>query len=157
MRVLASSVIKHRAPNGALKQTGLNFSLTCISCHKAPSAKRCIKTSLPWCCSAPYLRRHKAPSAKRCIKTRVSISEIWSSPRVIKHRAPNGALKRCCSRSGSGNRRPRVIKHRAPNGALKPLTRRSEGYAVTVIKHRAPNGALKPLVTMSLKPLMVKS
>ena len=38
--------------------------------HKAPSAKRCIKTE--W--SAEFLARygyegHKAPSAKRCIKT----------------------------------------------------------------------------------------
>ena len=89
---------------------------------------------------------------------------------AIKHRAPNGALRRG-KRGFEGRLIFWVIKHRAPNGAL----RRSRGRILTVdheggdkapsakrciktarsgtsctlcgiraIKHRAPNGALRP-------------
>ena len=36
-----------------------------------------------------------------------------------------------------------VIKHRAPNGALRLVTVRACDHDVGVIKHRAPNGALR--------------
>ena len=86
-------------------------------CQKAPSAKRCIKTT-PSRVLARYsgrARKHrapngalrlggidlsglqrgrqKAPSAKRCIKTRGSRTLNGSSVRVRKHRAPKGTLR----------------------------------------------------------------
>ena len=66
---VVSFVIKHRAPNGALRHQRLSTHNCIRGCHKAPSAKRCIKTrTRRACCRAPRMR-HKAPSAKRCIKT----------------------------------------------------------------------------------------
>ena len=40
--------------------------------HKAPSAKRCIKTAMGLTRTRLTVPCHKAPSAKRCIKTRAS-------------------------------------------------------------------------------------
>ena len=65
---------------------------------------------------------------------------------VIKHRAPNGALRLFEGYTVGGL--TDVIKHRAPNGALRlehmgiPMR-----LLVWVIKHRAPNGALRPRVS----------
>ena len=61
---------------------------------------------------------------------------------VIKHRAPNGALR--LKSEALVDLVQRVIKHRAPNGALR-LGGFSYNTDVTkgVIKHRAPNGALR--------------
>ena len=71
---------------------------------------------------------------------------------VIKHRAPNGALRPLIQLSRLARLNVAVIKHRAPNGAL----RRVEGgepwgdLREHVIKHRAPNGALRQLVRRNL-------
>ena len=64
-----SCVRKHRAPKGALRHTSSRAHPSdFLAGQKAPSAKRCIKTS-----AFPSTRRtgprQKAPSAKRCIKT----------------------------------------------------------------------------------------
>ena len=86
-------VRKHPAPKGALRRV-LLYVACCEKCQKAPSAKRCIKTSRPRSpATRPRsVRKHpapkgalrpvgeghvafgeeagqKAPSAKRCIKT----------------------------------------------------------------------------------------
>ena len=43
--ILLQDVIKHRAPNGALRQILLGpLGVRMVKRHKAPSAKRCIKT-----------------------------------------------------------------------------------------------------------------
>ena len=90
----ARRVRKHRAPNGALRQSKLDDVLLAFSFsvrkHRAPNgALRPFR----------HTEHHeltdlgqKAPSAKRCIKTR----EPGPHPRrgrVRKHRAPNGALR----------------------------------------------------------------
>ena len=61
---------------------------------------------------------HKAPSAKRCIKTEYDAVSERAAPAVIKHRAPNGALRRSAVADFTVASTP-VIKHRAPNGALR--------------------------------------
>ena len=62
------AVRKHRAPKGALRLTYSRVRASkFLSCQKAPSAKRCIKTDL--LSSRHCLIPQKAPSAKRCIKT----------------------------------------------------------------------------------------
>ena len=140
-------VRKHRAPNGALRPTG---TARCMdrqgTCQKAPSAKRCIKTRFQ---RVPQLnRRHK----------------------VRKHRAPNGALRRCgaeliavhrfagqkapsakrCiktrqTRARNSSATTPVRKHRAPKGTLRPCTAgRSPTGSHNARKHRAPNGVLRP-------------
>ena len=111
---------------------------------------------------------HKAPSAKRCIKTINENEPIKASNIVIKHRAPNGALRQAAGPvvgAVSG-----VIKHRAPNGALRLVlvlaistlnlshkapsakrcikTPQHDPWGEpggSVIKHRAPNGALRQI------------
>ena len=68
---VAPGVTKHRAPKGALRHD-----------EHYPSGERILKTG------------HKAPSAKRCIKTWArSPSPGPSSSGVTKHRAPKGALR----------------------------------------------------------------
>ena len=91
-----------------------------LSCQKAPSAKRCIKTQ-----PQPYRHRfpcrsQKAPSAKRCIKTRRRSSQC-GYPHCALQKAPSAkrCIKTlsCCQLRGRGTR---VRKHRAPKGALRP-------------------------------------
>ena len=159
----AARVIKHRAPNGALRrflpiatlESPFSFS------HKAPSAKQCIKTaSSPRSCRTDPC--HKAPSAKRCIKTgEPGRGECRVVSFVIKHRAPNGALRhqrlsthnciRGCHKAPSANGALRlergelaverlgcVIKHRAPNGALR-LSIRNARSECRRGRHKAPS------------------
>ena len=113
--------------------------------HKAPSAKRCIKTlnERDICPNEVIVTKHrapkgalrhevvastsrahlghKAPSAKRCIKTsqiRVVDGEVKAG-----HKEPSA--KRCIKTSPavpSDLRCPRVTKHRAPKGALRHWT-----------------------------------
>ena len=85
--------------------------------QKAPSAKRCIKTTSRHIRANATCPCQKAPSAKRCIKT--------------------GNRRRPCN-PGT------VRKRRAPKGALRPIitaARRKRRYSVR--KHRAPKGALR--------------
>ena len=92
----------------------------------------------------PRLHCQKAPSAKRCIKTSCSRRPPCSRRTVRKHRAPKGAL-RPWVRTPLRSYRFLVRKHRAPKGALRPST--IAGYCVhdfPVRKHRAPKGALRP-------------
>ena len=64
---------------------------------------------------------------------------------VIKHRAPNGAL-RLHWFIGSQHLFHDVIKHRAPNGALRraDLGILPPAFTERVMKHRATGGALRP-------------
>ena len=63
-------VRKHRAPKGALRPVqDLHLRCGLVTCQKAPSAKRCIKTSERGVLSPRSPGSQKAPSAKRCIKT----------------------------------------------------------------------------------------
>ena len=104
--------------------------------HKAPSAKRCIKTYSGRDSPATARDGNKAPSAKRCIKMR---HRTMTSPtmRVLKHRAPNGALRQ---RIVELLRQilNLVIKHRAPNGALR---QRVLGHELLCLLsgHKAPS------------------
>ena len=113
--------------------------------QKAPSAKRCIKTSKHMLIKHIHhqVRKHrapngalrrepsdvgveadvrgqKAPSAKRCIKTRSLSRSRGARLTVRKHRAPKGALRhhiKCNQRIRTFD----VRKHRAPKGALRPV------------------------------------
>ena len=65
-----SSVRKHRAPKGALRQhVHHQWNPLGEVGQKAPSAKRCIKTRTLYPPVRQRRVRQKAPSAKRCIKT----------------------------------------------------------------------------------------
>ena len=91
-----TKVIKRPAPNGALRpdHSGGIGVARAEARHIASSAKRRIKTQYRSCShSCPQESRHKAPSAKRCIKTAKSLSSDHRRSQVIKHRAPNGALR----------------------------------------------------------------
>ena len=63
-----SVVRKHPAPEGALRRRTRQVKQGDVRCQKAPSTRRCIKTS-----PSPMRRivslRQKAPSTRRCIKT----------------------------------------------------------------------------------------
>ena len=62
-------VIKHQAPNGVLRRDLIPvLSRQLPGSHEAPSAKRCIKPTEPATRQAPS-PSHKAPSTKRCITT----------------------------------------------------------------------------------------
>jgi len=94
LRSTTPGVIKHRAPNGALRRGIVSDSVGCvIESHKAPSTKRCIKTCQTTGCQPLRAYCHKAPSAKRCIKTIGEFVVVDELIEVIKHRAPNGALR----------------------------------------------------------------
>ena len=91
---LGGNARKHRAPKGALRPPqSVGRGLISPLSHKAPSAKMCIKTSVP---RAKVRHRNQAR----------------------KHRAPKGALRPRCYASGAVG--CSVRKHRAPNGALRP-------------------------------------
>ena len=65
-----SQVGKHRAPKGALRPADAPLKVPGFVSQKAPSAKRCIKTtSCTEVGDAPSTFSQKPPSAKRCIKT----------------------------------------------------------------------------------------
>ena len=109
----------------------------------------------------------KAPSAKRCIKTELVGRRGVAFPRVRKHRAPKGALRRgrsfpgsCVSARQKAPRAKRCIKtsfaedagrnlsmlvrkHRAPKSALRLCGDAMRGGPNAVRKHRAPKGALR--------------
>ena len=75
--------------------------------------------------------------------------------RVIKHRAPNGALRHAVE--GRVLEVAEVIKRRAPNGALRLKTGVGGHGLVGVIKNRAPNGAfrlsdIRFSVTVTIQP-----
>ena len=114
--------------------------------HKAPSAKRCIKTwtrSAALCPARCAVIKHRAPNGALRLCSASSDDKILLV--VIKHRAPNGALRRFDEGLHVLDGGVEVIKHRAPNGALRPPRARSRNRTSyrSVIKHRAPNGALR--------------
>ena len=136
--------------------------------HKAPSAKRCIKTSRDRERGAAADRCQKAPSAKRCIKTSHSVDPpLCNLSCVRKHRAPKGALRQRLGRFSHpkprmGQRAPSAIrciktrrqstwpttpgharKHRAPFSALRHGRRHCLADGAHARKHRAPYGALR--------------
>ena len=108
-------VRKHPAPEGALRRFSPLRSSLWDHRQKAPSTRRCIKTSLSslsqggthvrkhpapegalrraashrWCSSSCQ----KAPSTRRCIKTRHVGLSLWYGNIVRKHPAPEGALR----------------------------------------------------------------
>ena len=103
-RYSITSVRKHRAPKGALRQSSHPADVrTPLQCQKAPSAKRCIKTLQTQRRNLLRGTGQKAPSTKRCIKTpRMSVPPSICPIQVRKHRAPKGALRqqRQTKRSG---------------------------------------------------------
>ena len=138
-------VIKHRALNGALRQ-GNRGRILAVDCkgHKAPSAKRCIKTgrrSRHRCACCHRVIKHRAPNG--ALRLHEGLHRRREVAAAIKHQAPNGAL-RLVGHDGESDR-AHVIKHRAPNGALRPVGREllDDRIVAHVIKHRAPNGALR--------------
>ena len=143
-----AGVRKHPAPEGALRRFELtpDASLTYVRKHpapegalrrhltlpvsfpgprqKAPSTRRCIKTSE----LSEFIDTHccqKAPSTRRCIKTqRRTLMPSCGNP-VRKHPAPEGALRRPCrlqsEPSGSGQKAASTTK------CIKTLTPRPPG------------------------------
>ena len=72
--------------------------------QKAPSAKRCIKTSERGVLSPRSPGSQKAPSAKRRIKTfLLACLNPVNLHKVRKHRAPKGALRRSGVGTGLGS------------------------------------------------------
>ena len=121
--------------------------------HKAPSAKRCIKTwtrSAALCPARCAVIKHRAPNgALRRFDEGLHVLD--GGVEVIKHRAPNGALRPPRARSRNRTSYRSVIKHRAPNGALRQRTGQVVPQTHTrVIKHRAPNGALRQPAVLPL-------
>ena len=113
--------------------------------QKAPSAKRCIKTSVLW----PSWPSNSSLSESTERQTVHQDGRIEGCIDVVlvgvrKHRAPNGAL-RLDRLAVAGREAERLVrKHRAPNGALIPEGVEVEEVGnVGVRKHRAPNGALR--------------
>ena len=88
-------VIKHRTPKGALRLRlrDILSEVRFLIGQKAPSAKRCIKTTRTSRQTGQLSSGQKAPSAKRCTKTELRGSPCAHATRVRKHRAPNGALR----------------------------------------------------------------
>ena len=120
MPCLAQNVRKHRAPKGALRlicSQGLPFLIDPVRKQQAPKGALRPPQSVGRGLISPL--RHKAPSAKRCIKTKDGQhSHSVSKPHVIKRRAPKGALRLLIARQ------PEILaghvrKHRAPKGALR--------------------------------------
>ena len=137
-------VRKHRAPEGALRPLSCSFDVEHPTIgQKAPSARRCIKTSMSSMSPMTFSsdRMHRAPKGA----LRRSFNHVANAPLCLvrKHRAPNGALRlfdlEITLVIALG-----VRKHRAPNGALRQmLRRRSLNFFSQVRKHRAPKGALR--------------
>ena len=118
-------VIKHRAPNGALRRHAATAGTVEIRGNKAPSAKQALRHGIGEDLTVELVEGYIAPSAKRCIKThrRSRRARRWKP--VIKHRAPNGELRLVVEIPHQGLA-ARVIKHRAPNGALRPVVHRAQ-------------------------------
>ena len=138
--------------------------------QKAPSAKRCIKTSLGTHYGGERgrcVRKHrapkgalrpvvdgkrleivqnsqKAPSAKRCIKTLREVpTHRARCPCVRKHRAPKGALRR---KPVPEQERPASHGQKAPSAkrCIKTTAHHSSRSRPRAVrKHRAPKGALR--------------
>ena len=168
-------VIKHRAPNGALRRISSSASKMSSSGHKAPSAKRCIKTfeDVAVCRGGSFVIKHrapngalrpnfnnaihvrtplchKAPSAKRCIKTRPPQSvHCARRNRVIKHRAPNGALRRSCQDRQREDLQPR---HKAPSAKRCIKTSTTWPPLPSPPRHKAPSAkrCIKTLIVRNL-------
>ena len=130
-------VIKHRAPNGALRRHCRDARVSDHVSHKAPSAKRCIKTCPCGLPDQPNLEviKHRAPNgALRPGKPVTDDDFVWD---VIKHRAPNGAL-RLDTHSLSGRRW--LPRHKAPSAKRCIKTCNSPHlHSSQLIGHKAPS------------------
>ena len=84
----------------------------------------------------------KAPSTRRCIKTSGGQSRRSPRPDVRKHPAPEGALRH--STVASAVIRAMVRKHPVLEGALGRLRVQVVELEPRVRKHPAPEGALRP-------------
>ena len=105
------------------------------SCQKAPSAKRCIKTT-PQPNTTQQAGGQKAPSAKRCIKTWNTWDRVLYA--VTSQKAPSA--KRCIKtpRKAAGRRTQREVrKRRAPNGALRRDV--ENAFTTVVVGQKAPS------------------
>ena len=87
-----AGVRKHLAPEGALRQSEIIFSMAAIASQKAPRTRRCIKTLVVER-SVEVQSCQKAPRTRRCIKTAPQPPPAPRSPHVRKHLAPEGALR----------------------------------------------------------------
>ena len=146
-------VRKHPAPEGALRPQGEFHRLDRRACQKAPSTRRCIKTSisdtllpslsgvrkhpapegalrlLERACSASVTSGQKAPSTRRCIKTRGE-----TSPRTLQYCQKAPSTRRCIKTGHSpadNSLSLCVRKHPAPEGALRPMT---YGYSRSTVR-----------------------
>ena len=120
--VLIRRARKHRAPKGALRLLTLiviQFVYVPARKHRAPKGALRLIGHLGQTVGVAHSQ--KAPSAKRCIKTSWPPTRRTESRAVRKHRAPNGALRRRdrCRRTHHGL--ADVRKHRAQKGALRPV------------------------------------
>ena len=91
-------VRKHRAPKGALRLSSREAARTAppgsVTKHRAPKG---ALRQVPFAHSRiNVILGHKAPSAKRCIKTHLLAVRLLSRRLLVtKHRAPKGALRHC--------------------------------------------------------------
>ena len=113
------AVRKHRAPKGALRQIRRTLSASCSRSQKAPSAKRCIKTTRNGVLAEHFfvVRKHRAPKGALRRDRQGSLTIF----QTMRQEAPSA--KRCIKTGwrppSSRDRRCYVRKHRAPNGALR--------------------------------------
>ena len=158
----------HRAPKGALRRAAARKTGTRQHRQEAPSAIRCIKTSLLWALDtdvkvvrkqlAPkgalrrvmsddercrFDARQKAPSAKRCIKTHQVVK--WSHSTVVSQKAPSA--KRCIKTVVHDEVHQQSVLGQKPPSAKRCIKThcldRQGCNARRVRKHRTPKGALR--------------
>ena len=128
MRQRTCNVRKHRAPKGALRHNPL------------------------WGRHRNWFKGQKAPSAKRCIKTSSNPPD-GGHPRVRKYRAPKGALRHGVSRAVTlFESESESTEHQTVHSDwVWPLLSR---MAHVVRKHRAQKGALRRLL-LSFRGVLV--
>ena len=169
--LLSLFVRNHPAPEGALRRDIPPFGCPALRRQKAPSTRRCIKTS--W---NPATRRvhqsQKAPSTRRCIKTFRAARSPGTRLHVRKHPAPQGALRllasavgiaycirqkapsttRCIKTQCQSPQRQSQTSQKAPSTTrcIKPPPPGSIRRSATVRKHPAPEGALRQPSCLSL-------
>ena len=154
MRRFVTLVRKHRAPNGALR-LALGIVVE-VHGRAVPESTERQTVHLDWfphdtaTCGVEVSQ--KAPSAKRCIKTTPLPRGSFPLAFVRKHRAPNGALRPCIQQEYRASESP-VRKHQAPNGALRLVLSFGEQHVYLCQKAPSAKRCIKTLVYPSLRPM----
>ena len=112
-----SLVRKHRAPKGSLRRADVHSCRSWGCRFRRPRAPDGALRPFAFLSVTLVIVCRKAPSAKRCIKTSDLQPQRFHARPVRKHRAPKGALRPSFDFISMGLKD--VRKHRAPKGALR--------------------------------------